>query len=220
MQAVEQWKLIEENLGPDWEEARLSFTVEDASAIGDAAAALAPLSPGRSGSALRFQVMRRGGGPDKLRNLLGRLDRKRIWGTLTLAESRAATPAAAAQEPERDQSVSLVQSWDAALAKLPPGWRDLLCEIELDSTDYLPRAALLGAPLNPTRKPTEAALRFRVSAGGGYGSYGTSVAMARRCLERMDGDGVTGRMSVVGVLSDTGYEATQGPVWRIAGRAV
>ena len=105
MQAVEQWKLIEESLGPDWEEARLSFTVEDASAIGDAAAALAPLSPGRSGSELRFQVMRRGGGPDKLRNLLGRLDRKRIWGTLTLAESRAATPAAAAQRagarPER-----------------------------------------------------------------------------------------------------------------------
>ena len=121
MQAVEQWKLTEESLGPDWEEARLSFTVEDASAIVDAAAALAPLSPGRSGSELRFQVMRRGGGPDKLRNLLGRLDRKRIWGTLTLAESRAATPAAAAQEPERDPSVSLVQSWDAALAKLPPG---------------------------------------------------------------------------------------------------
>ena len=220
MQAVEQWKLIEERLGPDWEEARFSFTVEDASAIRDAAAVLAPLSPGRSGSELRFQVMRRGGGPDKLRNLLGRLDRKRVWGALTLAESRAAAPAAAALEPARDESISLVQSWDAALAKLPPGWRDLLCELELDSTDYLPRATLLGAPLNPTRKPAEAALRFRVSTGGGYGSYGTSVGMARRCLERMDGDEVTGRISVVGVLSDTGYEATQGPVWRIAGRAV
>ena len=48
-----------------------------------------------------------------------------------------------------------------------PGGAISLCELELDSTDYLPRAALLGAPLNPTRKPTEAALRFRVSAGRG-----------------------------------------------------
>ena len=143
MQAVEQWKLIEEELGPDWDEARFSFTVEDASAIGDAAAVLAPLSPGRSGSQLRFQVPRRGGGPDKLRNLLVRLDRKRVWGTLAVVGSRAAAPVAA-QEQQRDESVSLVESWDGALAKLPPGWRDLLCELELDSTDYLPRAALLG----------------------------------------------------------------------------
>lgn len=218
MQAAAQWKLIEDDLERDWEEARLSFTVEDPGAIGDAAAVLAPLGPGRSGSELRFQVLRKGGGPDKVRNLLRRLDRKRIWGTLTLVDARReATAAAPAVE---DDGMSLVQSWDAELAKLPPGWRDLLCELELGSTDYLPRAALLGAPLNPTRTPGEIALRFRVSAGGGYGSYGASPGMARRCLERMDGDGITGRVSVVSVLSDTGYEATQGPVWRIAGRAV
>jgi hypothetical protein len=219
VQAAAQWKLIEDELGPDWEEARLSFAVEDAGAIGDAAAVLAPLGPGRSGQELRFQVPRKGGGTDKLRNLLGRLDRKRIWGTLTLVDSRAETPSAA-PAVEQDDHLSLAQSWDTALAKLPPGWRDLLCELQLDSTDYLSRTALLGAPLNPTRNPTEIALRFRVSSGGGYGSYGTSPGMARRCLERMDGDGITGRVSVVTVLSDTGYEATQGPVWRIAGRAV
>lgn len=219
MQAAEQWKLIEAGLGPDWEEARFSFAVEDAAAIGDAAAVLAPLGPGRSGAELRFQVPRKGGGPDKLRNLVGRLDRKRIWGTLSLVDSRAETRSA---EPaaEEDDDVSLVASWDAALAELPPGWRDLLCELELDSTDYLPRAALLGAPLNPTRNPEKIALRFRVSSGGGYGSYGTSPEMARRCLERMDGEGLTGRVSVLNVLSDTGYEATQGPVWRVAGRSV
>ncbi len=110
-----------------------------------------------------------------------------------------------------------MESWDAALAKLPPGWRDLLCELELDSTDYLPRAALLGAPLNPTRNPEKIALRFRVSSGVGYG---TSPGMTRRCLERIEGDGITGRASVLNVLSDTGNEATLGPVWRIAGRSV
>jgi hypothetical protein len=219
MQAAEQWKQIEASLGPDWEEARLSFAVEDPGTIGGAAAVLAPLGPGRSSSELRFQVSRKGGGPDKLRNLLGRLDRKRIWGTLALVESRSEA-ATAAPATEHENHMSLVQSWDDALAKLPPGWRDLLCELELDSTDYLPRAALLGAPLNPTRNPETIALRFRVSAGGGYGSYGTSPAMARRCLERMEREGITGRVRVVSVLSDTGYEATQGPVWKIAGRAV
>jgi len=44
--------------------------------------------------------------------------------------------------------------------------------------------------------------------------------MARRCLERIEGDGITGRASVLNVLSDTGNEATLGPVWRIAGRSV
>lgn len=222
MQATGQWTRIEESLGADWEEARVSFSVEDPGTIGAAAAVLAPLGPGRSGSELRFQVQRRGGGPDKVRNLLRRLDRKRIWGTLTLVESRAEQPAAAPPTVELHDGVgaSIVQSWDAELAKLPPGWRDLLCELALGSTDYLPRAALLGAPLNPTRIAGEIALRFRVSAGGGYGSYGAPPEMARRCLERMEGDGITGRARVVTVLSDTGYEATQGPVWKIAGRAV
>lgn len=216
MRAAGQWKLIERELGADWEEARLVFSVEDSSSIGDAAAVLAPLGPGRSGRELRFQVRREGGGPDKVRNLVKRLDRKRIWGTLSLVESRAEPRVSlAAQEPEVE--VGIVEGWDAALAQLPPGWRDLLCELEVDSSDYLPRAALLGAPLNPTRNPDEIALRFRVSSGVGYG---TSPGMARRCLERIEGDGITGRVSVLNVLSNTGNEATLGPVWRIAGRSV
>ncbi|MGI8480241.1 MAG: hypothetical protein ACR2M2_10395, partial [Gaiellaceae bacterium] len=84
MQAADQWKLIERDLGPDWDEAHFVFSIEDAGSIGDAAAVLAPLGPGRAGGELRFNVARRGGGPDKLRNLVARLDRKRIWGTLTL----------------------------------------------------------------------------------------------------------------------------------------
>ena len=59
--------------------------------------------------------------------------------------ARAATPAA--------RATSLVEAWDEALATLPPDWSDLLCELELDSSDHLPRAALLGAPMNPTRVP-------------------------------------------------------------------
>ncbi len=215
MQAAGQWKQIERDLGTDWDEAHFVFSVEDPGSIGEAAAVLAPLGPGRAGTKLRFQVRREGGGPDKIRNLVGRLDRKRIWGTLALVESR--TEPRAIARVEREEMPGLVDSWNAALADLPPGWRDLLCELELDSTDYLPRAALLGAPLNPTRNPEAIALRFRVSSGVGYG---TSPGMARRCLERIEGDGITGRARVLNVLSDTGNEETLGPVWRIAGRSV
>ena len=212
MPAVDQWKAIEANLGDTWDEAQLSFVIEDSGAVVDGAAVLAPLGPGKAGSELRFQVARQGGGPEKLRNLLRRLDRKRIWGTLTLVGTHYEPRAEAARVAR-----GLAESWDAALAELPPDWSDLLCELEVDSTDYLPRAALLGAPLNPTRNPEAIALRFRVSGKQGYGA---SAGMARRCLERMDSEGITGRVTVLHGLSDTENVATQGPVWRIAGRSV
>ncbi|MEX2612839.1 MAG: hypothetical protein WD380_04615 [Gaiellaceae bacterium] len=217
MQASSQWKLIEDSLGAVWDEARLSFVVEDAGSIGGAAAILAPLGPGRAGDELRFQVARRGGGPERVRNLLERLDDKRLWGTLTLVDSHVATPEPTAPELE-PEARKAAESWDAALAVLPPGWCDLLCELEIDSTDLLPRAALLGAPLNPTRNPDATALRFRVSRGGG--GYGASPGMVRRCLERLDAEGITGRVTVLSSLSDTENVGTQGAVWRVAGRSV
>ena len=58
MRAVEQWESIEKNLPEGWEEARLSFAVEDEGAVAGAAAVLAPLGPGRSGDELRFVVRR------------------------------------------------------------------------------------------------------------------------------------------------------------------
>ena len=214
MQAAEQWALLEEGLGTDWVKARLSFAPEGTA--NDAAAILAPLGPGRVGSELRFDVTRAGSGPERLRNLLERLDQRRVWGTLSLIEAtqepRAATPAATISRPD-----SLATAWDHAVGLLAPDWSDLLCELELDSSDHLPRAALLGAPLNPTRNPDAIAFRFRVSGKQGYGA---SAGMVRRCLERMDADGITGRISVLGGLSDTENADTQGPVWRVAGRSV
>jgi hypothetical protein len=216
MRAVEQWRLIEEELGAGWEDARLTFTVESGSSLAGAAAVLAPLGPGLARNELRFQVTRTGAGPEKLRNLLGRLDRKRIWGTLTLVDSRSEPSRQVTAEPASARR-SLALGWDRAVEELPPGWRDLLCELELDSTDYLPPAALLGAPLNPTRNPEKSALRFRVSRGGGYGA---PPGMARRCLERMDAARISGSVTILHALSDTENADTQGPVWRIAGRSV
>ena len=44
--------------------------------------------------------------------------------------------------------------------------------------------------------------------------------MARRCLERLDEEGIGGELTVLRVLSDTDAVATQGPVWRVGGKAV
>ena len=212
MRAAEQWARLEDDLGTDWAEARLSFAPEGSAA--DAATILAPLGPGRAGSELRFHVTRASSGPERLRNLLERLDQRRVWGSLSLIDATRSEPAAVAAT---SRQAPLADAWNAALGRLSPGWSDLLCELELDSSDHVPRAALLGAPMNPTRNPEAIALRFRVSGKQGYGA---SPGMARRCFERMDADGITGRISVLHELSDSEHAATQGPVWRVAGRSV
>ncbi len=222
MRASEQWAEIQRTLPEGWQEARLSFTAEDARSVASAAGVLAPLGPGRAGNTLRFHVTPSGGAAaaESLKNLLERLDRNRIWGELTLSEARAedssGTPRNHTTSETQVPTISLVAAWDSELRKLPPDWSDLLCELELDSSDFLARGALLGAPLNPTRNPDALALRFRVGRRG----YGTSPVMTRRCFERMDGERITGRISILNALSDVGNVATQGPVWRIAGRAV
>jgi hypothetical protein len=216
MRAVDQWELIERQLPADWEEARLSFVVEDPSMLAAAAGALGPLGAGRARRDLRIQIRNSAvSGPEFLKNLLRTLDRKRIWGTLELVDVRGVVgPPDSTPEPQR---TSLAEAWDAALAALPPTWSDLLCELEVDSSDFLARGALLGAPLNPTRNPDALALRFRVARSKGYGA---PPEMVRRCLERMDAEGITGTVKVLDALSETDNVATQGPVWRIAGRAV
>jgi hypothetical protein len=227
VRAVDQWRRIEETLGDGWDEVRLRFVPEDG-AMASAAAVLAPLGPGRTGNELRLQVTRHGGGPDRLRNLFERLDRKRVWGELELVDAQLAPPVEVAA-PEAEATTrraaqprrrrKLVEQWDEELAKLPPGSRELLVELDLDSTDFIAQAALLGAPLNPARIPGRIALRFRASERGG-GGYGASLTMARRSLEQMDAQDVTGELTVPGALSDVDNVYTQGPVWRIAGRSV
>ena len=215
MRAADQWAQIEATLDPDWSEAQASFTPEGS--IADAAAVLGPLQPGHVGDHLRLHITRSDGGAERARNLFTRLDRRRIWGTLSLVGVIGDVAPAAAARPTAAPTQALADAWDDALSALPPGWSDLLCELELDSSDHVPRAALLGAPLNPTRVVGAIALRFRASGKQGYG---VSPPMARRCFERMDAEGITGRIMVLQGLSDTENAVTQGPIWRLAGRSV
>lgn len=210
---VEDFNELERTSVDEWTELRLRLTVADEVQVERAVALLAPANPGRSGSVIRFAVDRRGPGigPPAARRLLRRLEEEGITGDLELASVEKVPPEQLRrQEPLREQ-------WDRRLAALPPDWSDLYGEVRLDSTDYVGRAALLLAPVNPAHYGGPATLRFRSAHHFGYG---VSPEMASRCFERCDEEGITGNVEILHALSDTGPVSTQGPVWLLGGRVV
>jgi hypothetical protein len=213
MRVVDQWNGIEKGLDPKWHDARLDLRVDDEAQLGRAAALLGPAGPGRMGGAIRFYTARRGAGvgPEAVRRMLKRIDDEGIAATLTLVSSDAAPP-----EPVISRA-SLAAEWDAALSVLPGDWSDLLCDLELTSSDHVERAALLLSPLNPIQGIGRPGFRFRCAHSFGYGA---SNGMVRRCLSRLDEARIPGEVRVLRALSDTHPVGTQGPVWRIGDRAV
>ncbi|MGB2875450.1 MAG: hypothetical protein WBB76_08255 [Gaiellaceae bacterium] len=213
MSLVDQWQAIERGLPEGWSEARLRLTVVDEDDAERAAGLLGPANPGRHGKVISFFTAGRGAGPSPalVRRLLARLDQAGIEGELELVGSSEA-PVSARDEPER-----LLPAWEHEVAGLPEDWSDVYAEVELTSSDYLERAALLMAPLNPARYGSKPGFRFRVARRFGYGA---SPEMARRCLERLDEEGIRGHVRVLYALSDTRPVQTQGPVWYLGGRTV
>ncbi len=213
MRLVEQWRKIEADLPENWADARLLLRLADPTRRDRAAALLAPLNAGRVSGGLRFYCARRGSGPlpETMERLLERLDREGIEGTLELISSGEA------EAPRATERVTLAATWDAAVGALPPDWSDLYVEVELASTDYLERAAVLLAPVNPARYGGRPGFRFRCARNFGYG---TSPGMVRRCLARLDEEGIRGRVRILRALSDTDPVGTQGPVWYVGGRSV
>ncbi len=214
---VDQWSAIEGDLPEDWGDARLRLTLADPAAARAAAARLASLQPGIRGREVRFYAARRGSGPppERVRRALERLDRERIRGELELVATGApADEPTVAPAPTR---ATLLAEWDAAEAALPDDWSDAYCELELRSTDYLDRAALLMSPCNPARFGGRPALRFRVARRFGYG---VSAGEVRTCMERLDEDDIRGEVRILWAQSDTRPVATQGPVWYVGGKSV
>ena len=210
---VDQWTAVLARLPGGWSEARLRLVVDRAEDVEQAAALLGPTNPSVRGKELRVHVVRfgSGAGAESLRRLLFRLDEDGIGGRLALVGS--ATPAA--RRP--DAPPSLAAAWDSALAELPEDWSDVYAEIDLDSSDQLPRAALLLAPVNPATFGVARGFRFRAARRAGYG---VAPQMARRSLERLDADGIRGRLRLVHSLSSTRHVGTQGPAWYVGGRSV
>jgi hypothetical protein len=210
---VEQFKAIERRLPEGWGNARLRLTIADDGRCDRASALLGPANPGRRGKQIRFSTARRGAGigPDGILRLLRRLDEEGIDGGLELVDSEEAPADELRARPK------LREQWEQQLAKLPPDWTDLYAEVRLDSTDFLDRAALLLAPVNPGRYDGPTGFRFRCARTFGYGA---SPEMVARCLERCDEEGITGEVEVLWALSDTFPVGTQGPVWYVGGHSV
>jgi hypothetical protein len=211
---AEQWQEIEAQLPEAWTVARLSVSIAEDTEIGRAALVLASLAPGRTGSSFRLEVR-----PDRNpQGILRRLDREGIRGRVDLLGTDVPERAAEAVTVEARQTrVPVARQWDELTEDLPPDWSEVYAELELDSSDFIARAALLAAPLNPARYGGPAVLRFRSSSRTGYG---TAPEMARRCLERLDAERITGTLRFLRVLSHTSHVSTQGPVWRVGGRSV
>jgi hypothetical protein len=213
MGLADQWNAIESRLDPRWLDAQLELRVADETQRNRASTLLGPAGPGRAGTSIRFSGRRDGTGvgPEAVRRMLRRIDAEGIAGTLTLVSALDAPP-------ERTVSrSSLATEWDGAIAVLPADWSDLLCEIELTSSDHVDRAALLLAPLNPIQVTDGLGFRFRCARTFGYG---VSAGMARRCLARLDEAPIPGSVRVLRALSDTHPVGTQGPVWYVGGKAV
>ncbi len=213
MGLAEQWNAVEQDLDPRWNDARLDLKVDDETQRHRAAALLAPAGPGRMGASIRLSTTRDGTGvgPEAIRRMLRRVDAAGIHGTLTLVASGGAPP-----EPATSRT-SLAAEWDAVLEVLPSDWSDLLCELELTSSDHIERGALLLAPLNPIQGTGRPGFQFRCAHTFGYGA---SAGMVRRCLARLDAEGIPGVVRVLRALSDTHPVGTQGPVWYVGGKAV
>jgi len=207
---VWQWVQLERELPSNWTEIRVSLTVPPAQRD-RAASLLGGANPLRRGDQLRLFVSHRGGfGPEAFRRALLRLDRQAISGTLELENLVEAEPEVAPEDR------SLVAQWDAATVDLPADWSDLLGEVDLRSSDQLERAALLASPVNPLRIGDSLTLRFRSARRSGYG---VSAGMVRRCFARLDEEQIPGVLRVLKVLCDSDPVGTQGPVWRVGGRA-
>ena len=204
---ADQFRELESRLPADWADVRVALVVDDSSQVERVAALLGPLGPGRSGNRIQLTVARRGGGSDRVRRLLARIDRERIRGQLELVTYSAAVP-----EPPEPRAAwpPLEEAWLSAVAALPEDWSDIYAEVELGSSADLDRGALRLAPVNPSRPDRGLAFKFRVARTFGYGA---SPEMTRRCLARLDEGEIKGRLLILWALSDTKAVATQGPVW-------
>ena len=217
VRATERFQILLGELPRDWSEAQVVLSVGDDDAAQRAAIVLAPLTPGRREGTFRFVAATPGGGKptvDAVHRCLSRLDEESIRVRMSLGHATTVEPAS---DDASGVGTRLAAQWDELTGAWPPAWSDALLELELTSSDDVDRGALLLAPANPLLQDGAQSFRFRVAQRFGYG---VSAGMLRRCLERLDEEAISGGISLVRLLSETQPVATQGPVWRIAGRSV
>jgi hypothetical protein len=209
---ADQWQELEASLPAGWTLARLALAVAEDADADRVALILASLTPGRMGTSFRLEVT-----PSRNpESIVRRLDQEGVRGRLDLIDAGGASTEIPVAE-SRHREAPLARQWDELVGDLPQDWSELYAEVELASSDFLPRAALLLAPVNPARYGGLAVLRFRSARVNGYG---VAPEMTRRCFERLDSERITGSLRALRVLSHTSHVSTQGPVWRVGGRSV
>ncbi len=213
MRLAEQWAEIQGALPQGWRSVAVALELEDPADADRAALVLGSAAPVRDGARFRLEVMREstgvGVGAELFRRVLRRLDEDGIGGRL---EETGVEEAAGA----RPAGGSLAGQWRMLVEALPPDWSHALANLELGSSDYRDRAALLLSPANPAAGADPRSLVFRTARRVGYG---VSADMAGRVLGRLDAEGIGGRVSITRVVSDSRPVATQGgPVWRLGGK--
>jgi hypothetical protein len=217
---AERFDELLQGLPRGWTLARLNLTFDESEDLDRAALILAPATPGRTGRSFQFHVHggteRLAPTPEIVRRVLHRLDEEGMSGQLELI-SQESVPSPRPERRAAQERRTFVMQWNELVRRLPPDWSDLYAEVALESSDFLDRGALLLAPVNPARYGGPLAFRFRCARVQGYG---VAPEMARRCLERLDHERITGTLSAVRVLSDTHHVATQGPVWYVEGKSV
>ena len=160
---------------------------------------LGPLQPGRVGDALRLHVPRADGGVERARNIFRRLDGRRIWGDAGAHRGqRGCVRRSRRRGPRPPRHVAGSRAGTRALAAAPAR----LERPSLHARARLERPPPPGRPAGRAHEPVAGAvdaiaLQFRASGKQGYGVV---AAMARRCFERMDAEGITGRISVLRAL--------------------
>ena len=216
---VDQWQALERRLPETWESVSLRLTTEQPDELAEAARILGSMNVGRVGSELAFTVLRAGGpaGPQAARRLFARLDAARVWCQLEQGAIVSADTLPSDEDSVEVSAVPLVDTWDRVLDELPGDWSDLLCALDLDSSALLSRAALLTAPINPSRAADRVGFTFRCARRAGYG---VSPEMARRSFERLDAEAILGSIELMRVVCDTDHVGTQGAVWYVGGKVL